>query len=278
MKSKQIFTTLLLVLVTNNLFAQTFRDRLLPTEERFGFHQDDYWTWCGSVIKGDDGKYHMFASRWSKKLSFEIYWLTNSEIVHAVSDKPEGPFTFSDVVLPPRGEQFWDGKMTHNPAIRKCGDTYLLYYTGTTYKGDMPDENHLITADSPKKLDAHQHERIGLATAKSPYGPWTRSDKPILDVVPNSWEQYLVANPSPYVFEDGRVMLYYKGVEKLKKHAIGVAFADNWTGPYKRMSDKPFEMGIGGEDPTIRFENGKYHALLLDHHRKFSDKEIYYAQ
>jgi len=44
------------------------------------------------------------------------------------------------------------------------------------------------------------------------------------------------------------------------------------------MSDKPFEMGIGGEDPTIWFENGKFHALLLDHDRKFSDKEIYYAQ
>jgi alpha-L-fucosidase len=278
MSTKKILIPVLLILLVNCLFAQTFRDRILPTEERFGFHQDDYWTWCGSVIKGDDGKYHMFASRWSKKLSFEIYLLTNSEIVHAVSDKPEGPYTFSDVVLPPRGEQFWDGKMTHNPAIRKCGDTYLLYYTGTTYKGDMPDESHLITADSPKKLDAHQHERIGLATAKSPYGPWTRSDKPILDVVPNSWEQYLVANPSPFVFEDGRVMLYYKGVEKLKTHAIGVAFADNWAGPYKRMSNKPFEMGIGAEDPTIWFENGKFHALMLDHDRKFSDKEIYYAQ
>jgi len=278
MEIKKIFIVLLFVTATNFLFAQNFRDRLLPTEEKFGFHQENYWTWCGSVIKGEDGKYHMFASRWSKKLSFELYWLTNSEIVHAVSDKPEGPYSFSDVVLPPRGEQFWDGKMTHNPAIRKYGDTYLLYYTGTTYKGDMPDENHLITVDSPKKLDAHQHERIGLATAKSPYGPWTRSDKPILDVVPNSWEQYLVANPSPFVFEDGRVMLYYKGVEKLKTHAIGVAFANNWAGPYKRMSDKPFEMGMGAEDPTVWYEDGKFHAMMLDHNHKFSEKEIYYAQ
>lgn len=230
---KKITLLVISLSLFNVLNAQSFRDRVQPTEESFGFHQDDYWTWCGSVIKGDDGKYHMFASRWPKSLTFELYWLTNSEIVHAVSEKPEGPYTFSDVVLSPRGEAFWDGKMTHNPAIRKCGDTYLLYYTGTTYKGDMPDSNHLITEKSPKKLDAHQHERIGLATAKSPYGPWTRSDKPILDVVPNSWEQYLVANPSPYVFEDGRVMLYYKGVEKLKTHAIGVAFADNWAGPYK---------------------------------------------
>lgn len=268
----------LMLLLEFPVSAQPFRERILPTEEKFGFHQDDYWTWCGSVIKGEDNKYHMYASRWTKKLSFEIYWLTNSEIVHAVSDKPEGPYSFSDVVLAPRGEQYWDGKMTHNPAIRKIGNTYLLYYTGTTYKGDMPDENNLITAESEKKLDAHQHERIGLATATSPYGPWTRRDKPILDVVPNSWEQYLVANPSPFVFEDGKVMLYYKGVEKLKTHAIGLAIADNWAGPYKRISDKPFEMGIGAEDPTIWFENGQFHALMLDHDRKFSEKEIYYAQ
>lgn len=269
-----IISILFLALHTN---AQTFRNRLLPTNENFGFNQKDYWTWCGSVIKGDDGKYHMFASRWPKSLSFNIYWLTNSEVVHAVSDKPEGPYTFSDVVLPPRGDQYWDGKMTHNPAIRKYGDTYLLFYTGTTYKGAMPDSAHQITSESPQKLEAHQHEKIGLATSKSPYGPWTRSDTPILDVVPNSWEQYLVSNPSPLVFEDGRVMLYYKGVEKLKKHAIGVAYADNWVGPYKRKTDKPIEMCIGAEDPTIWQEDGKFHSLMLDHDRKFSEKEIYYA-
>ncbi len=278
MKIKQTLLWIAILIISLNANAQTFRNRLQPTNENYGFNQKDYWTWCGSVIKGEDGKYHMFASRWPKSLSFNLYWLTNSEIVHAVSDKPEGPYSFSDVVLAPRGEQYWDGKMTHNPAIRKCGDTYLLFYTGTTYKGEMPDSTHPITAESTLKLEAHQNERIGLATSKSPYGPWTRSDKPILDVVPNSWEQYLVSNPSPYVFEDGRVMLYYKGVEKLKTHAIGVAFADHWAGPYKRKSDKPFDMGIGAEDPTIWFEEGKFHALMLDHDRKFSDKEIFYAQ
>jgi alpha-L-fucosidase len=254
-----------------------FRERLLPTSESYGFRMDDYWVWCGSVIKGDDGKYHMFASRWPQSLSFGPHWLTNSEVVHAVSDTPEGPFSFSDVALPPRGEEFWDGKMTHNPAIRKYGDTYLLYYTGTTYHGAMPDANHPVTNESPLKQEAHRNERIGLAVSKSPYGPWKRYDRPILDVVPNSWEQYLVANPAPFVFEDGRVMLYYKGVEQLGKHAVSVAFADHWSGPYERLSDKPLNMGIGAEDPTIWYEDGMFQALMLDHGRKFSDKGIYYA-
>lgn len=254
-----------------------FRERLLPTDANSGFRMDGYWIWCGSVIKADDGKYHMFASRWSNEVSFAPHWLTNSEVVHAVSDTPEGPFHFSDVALPPRGETYWDGRMTHNPAIRKHGDTYLLYYTGTTYHGDMPDAAHPISKDSPKKIEAHRNERIGLAVSKSPYGPWKRFDEPILDVVPNSWEQYLVANPAPFVFDDGRVMLYYKGVEALGKHAVSVAFADHWSGPYKRISSKPLNMGIGAEDPVIWYEEGRFHALMLDHGRKFSDKEIYYA-
>lgn len=254
----------------------SFQDRLLPAPLDGGFKMDDYWIWCGSVIKGEDGKYHMFASRWPKSLSFSPHWLTNSEVVRAVSDKPQGPYKFQEVVLPPRGENFWDGKMTHNPVICKSGDTYLLYYTGTTYRGDMPTAANPTTEDSPLKLDAHRHERIGLATSKSVFGPWLRRDKPILDVRPNSWEQYLISNAAPFVAPDGKIYLFYKGVEKLRKHAIGLAVAESFEGPYIRASDKPFPLGLDAEDPTVWFENGKYHMLLLDCGRKYSNKEIFY--
>jgi hypothetical protein len=186
---------LLLALLSAALFAQTneFHDRLLPAPMDGGFRMDGYWVWCGSVIKGGDGKYHMFASRWPKTTGFGPYWLTNSEIVHAVSDKPAGPYKFSEVALPPRGSEFWDGQMTHNPAIRKYKDTYLLYYTGTTYNGIRPGPNNRVTDETPLTIYAHEHERIGLATSRSPYGPWKRLDKPILDAAKSSWEQYLRA-------------------------------------------------------------------------------------
>ncbi len=255
----------------------SFRARLMPAPLDGGFRMDDYWVWCGSTIKGDDGKYHMFASRWPKGFAFSPHWLTNSEIVHAVSDTPQGPYKFSDVALAPRGAEFWDGKMTHNPAIRKSGDTYLLYYTGTTYKGEMPTPANPTTETSDLKLDAHRHERIGLATSKSPYGPWKRLDKPILDTVPNSWEQYLVSNAAPLVLKDGRVMLYYKGVEKLRVNAIGLAIATCPTCEYKRVANNPLNMGIGAEDPFIWQEDGEFRALMLDHDKKYSNKEIFYA-
>lgn len=258
--------------------GENFHSRLLPTKYENGFRMDGYWVWCGSSIKGDDGKYHIFASRWSNSTGFGPYWLTNSEIVHAVSDTPEGPYKFSDVALPPRGAEFWDGQMTHNPAIRKYGDTYLLYYTGTTYKGARPSKENPVTDGSPLEIEAHTQERIGLATSKSPFGPWKRLDEPILDVVPNSWEQYLVSNAAPVVMKDGKVWLYYKGVEKLRVHAIGLATADCPTCEYKRVSTQPLNMGIGAEDPFIWQENGKFKALMLDHEKRYSpDKEIFYA-
>lgn len=287
-KSTASFLFLILLLILSSSAAAqtnssagtdsvTFRDRLLPAPVGGGFRMDDYWIWGGSAIKGKDGKYHLFASRWPKVLSFGPHWLTNSEIVHAVSDSPEGPYKFVEVALPPRGENFWDGRMTHNPTIRKYGDTYLLFYTGTTYKGPAPTADNPTTETSALKLEAHYNERIGLATSKSVYGPWQRYDKPVLDVRPGKWDSLLVSNAAPVIMPDGKVYLFYKGVSQLRHHAISVAVADNYLGPYKRLTDEPFDLGVDAEDPTIWYENGKYHALMLDTGRKYSDKEIYYC-
>src|SRR5688572_1210679 len=60
-----------------------------------GFEMEGYWVWCTSVLKGDDGQYHMFASRWPKRLPFHPGWMVGSEVVHATAKSPEGPYKFS---------------------------------------------------------------------------------------------------------------------------------------------------------------------------------------
>ena len=41
-------------------------DRIAPAPVGGGFAQEDHWVWGSSVVKGDDGKFHMFVSRWPK--------------------------------------------------------------------------------------------------------------------------------------------------------------------------------------------------------------------
>ena len=49
------------------------------------------WTyWDGKIIKGPDGKHHLFASRWAGTSDF--YQWGSSRAVHAVSDTPIGPY------------------------------------------------------------------------------------------------------------------------------------------------------------------------------------------
>ena len=74
----------------------------------------------------------MFVSRFPKKLPFHPGWMVASEIVHAVSDIPQGPYRFSDIALPARGAQYWDGRSTHNPRILKQNGKYYLIYMGST--------------------------------------------------------------------------------------------------------------------------------------------------
>ena len=87
--------------------------RLGKAIETPAFESEGYWSWGSSVVKGDDGKYHMFVSRFPQSLPFHPGWMVASEIVHAVSDVPQGPYQFSEVALPARGAQYWDVRSTH---------------------------------------------------------------------------------------------------------------------------------------------------------------------
>ncbi|OGV63037.1 MAG: glycosyl hydrolase family 43 [Lentisphaerae bacterium RIFOXYA12_FULL_48_11] len=213
---------------------------------------EEYWVWCGSVIKGEDGKYHMFSSRWPKKYPFFEGYVFYSEVVRASSEKPEGPYKFEEVVLPVRGEQFWDGRMTHNPTIHKSGDTFLLYYIGSTYTGDAPGVDELKSGKA-KLGRSYDNIRIGLATSRSVRGPWQRRDRPILEPRPGKWDGKVVTNPAACVRKDGSVLLVYRS-NTPQGLRLGVTRATTFEGPYERISDEPILKLEGGnfvEDPFI---------------------------
>jgi hypothetical protein len=216
----------------------SFINKLLPAPLNGGFYLPNHWIWGASVIKGEDGKYHSFASKVPGDLTFTPHWCTNSVIVRGVADNPEGSFKYEEEVLPDRGKEYWDGMMTHNPTIHKFEDTYLLFYIGTTYNYEKPSAEN--PADREKYKEARANQRIGIATSQSVYGPWQRSEEPALQPRTHKWDALMTTNPAPCLRDDGSILLVYNSTpsqEGLLK--LGVAFADNYRSPFRRLSDEP---------------------------------------
>ncbi len=253
---------------------EAFIDQLLPSVKRGGFEMEDYWVWGASVIEGEDGKYHMFASRWPKKYPFFNGYIFYSEIVRAVSDQPEGPFEFQEVVMKKRGSGFWDGKMTHNPTIHKSGDTYMLFYIGTTFNEDapIPDVLQEPVSEEIKKFknDVYSRIRIGVATSKSVFGPWTRMDEPVLKPRPGKWDDNVTTNPAPCVADDGSILLVYRSNVSGKGTRLGVAKAEKPGAPFKRIRDDYMEFHV--EDPYIWWVKDHYEMIAKDQSGTLTDE------
>lgn len=247
----------------------SFANAFLPAPCDGGFSMEGYWVWCGSVIKAEDGLYHMFASRWPKTLPFHPGWGMESEIVRATSKTPEGPYTFAEVVLGYRGPEYWDGRCAHNPSIQKHGDTYVLFYVGSTHPYARVPHDGSLNQLSYQWICARSNKRIGIATSKSITGPWLRRDAPILDVRADAYDNFFTSNPAPCINPDGSCLLIYKTRSYLKAPfasdetfgamALGAAYAPRYDGAYQRLTDKPlFDIKQGVlEDPFIwRTEKG----------------------
>ena len=119
-------------------------------------------------------------------------------------------------------------------------------------------------------LTAHRNQRIGLASAPAPEGPWTRLDRPILDPRPGEWDGLITTNPAPCVLSDGRVLLIYKSTRfRGDLLRFGAAQADDYTGPYVRLSERPIldfdATGDHVEDPyTWQGEDGGFEMIMKD--------------
>ena len=241
-----------------------FIDRIRAAPRGGGLAMEGYWVWCGSVIRGDDGRFHMFAARWPKRYPFFDGYRLYSEIVHATSDKAEGPYVVCGAALPPRGEHYWDGRMTHNPAILRRGDTYLLFYIGTTWTGPEVGPGEL--GSSSKPAESYAGIRIGLATSRSLYGPWERRDEPILSPRTGKWDGSVVTNPAPCILEDGRILMLYRA-NTPQGLRIGATAAASVTGPFLRLSDEPV-LRLGGdhfvEDPFVWWSGRGLELLAKD--------------
>ena len=211
----------------------SLRERLQPVSRDSGFRMPGYFVWCGSAIKVG-ATYHLFAARWPEATKFPEGYRQHSEIVRATAARPEGPYTFQEVVIGARAAGRWDAGMAHNPAIYRVGDRFVLFYIGSDVGAS--------------------YRQIGCATAPAITGPWTRSDQP-LDLGCASDAN----NPSACFEADGNLKLVWR----TKDLRVCISTATNYAGPYQ-LANTNLWPAARLEDFFFFKQGDRWHLLCED--------------
>jgi MYXO-CTERM domain-containing protein len=188
--------------------------------------------WDGKIIKGPDGKYHLFGSRWDQAGGHAGY--PNSVAIHAVSDAVLGPYVDQGICYPDN-----EGGKGHNVTAIAMSDGRYGIVVSDTRPGD-------------------------LFIASSLEGPWAFQGHIPIDSNGHTTTR-LTDNMSIMQRPDGRYMIVPLG-------GFVMISDTGITGPYKVVTDNIFPQNVPGypsatrEDPVVWFSGGQYHVLVDDYH------------
>jgi len=250
----------------------------LPAAARTAFEQKElaphvlvdpeHYCWGMAVIKWSDGKYHGYYARWPKRYG-HAGWMTDCEIAHAVSDKPEGPFKTVGIAIESRNAHGWDIVNAHNPAICVANGKIHLYYIANKLRDDFN-----VTAEHPYPTDdwlknnrhdiVRNRQCIGVATADHPAGPFVRAKTPVVEP-DNVLFKNIAVNPA-VTYQNGKFVMIAKGDDVQKKGWFRiqlVGHADKAEGPFT-FQKKPIYMKAQTEDACIWYDQmaKRYHSLI----------------
>lgn len=253
-----------------------------PVPRAAVFREPGYHLWDPSVVRGDDGLYHLYYSRWPSSLGFDA-WCTHAEIAWATATTHEGPYTFRGLALPARGADFWDGHSVFNTNVVRIGSRYYLYYTGNRGTAEWSPERP-IQPYSEEWWTHRNRQRIGVAVADSPAGPWIRLDQPLLDTGPSSGHT-IINVPNIVLKPEGGYRLYYKTLAEGPGRFGGGVFhygadSDSPLGPFVRhpqpvvnknelMPEVKTRFDFHIDDHFEWFQDDRYYAIVKDHDAPF---------
>jgi len=226
------------------------------TYEGITVDDPEHWYWCVSPILDQEGKTHLFCSRWPAEDRMDG-WFNKSEIVHFIGDTPTGPFEYLETVLCNENlpDKTWQ-LSPHNPQIYQFGEDYALIYIVQDTR--MP----------PKKLSM----KTGLMYSKSINGPWkfAGNDGIVVQQVTDDeshWTYFShlgTDNPAMTKIEDTYYIFFKSGQQANDTMHYGYATSKKLEGPY-RMCDKPKMDNIHYiEDATCFQVNGNVYLLTTD--------------
>ncbi|WP_346238460.1 glycoside hydrolase family protein [Niabella insulamsoli] len=222
------------------------------------FKTEGYYNWCPSILKTEDGVYHLFYSTWKKEYGFGG-WLTRCEIAHATSENPTGPWKPVGTVLQGAGKGHWDAITAHNPKIKYFEGKYYLYYVSTNL-GDKAYTEEEITQTGqtfyshPNWAILRKNQRTGVAVADNINGPYKRMDHPLIE--PSGPITTITVNPAITQGKDGRYFLIVKGDKPNETRFIrnqAIAIGDSPIGPFK-IQPEPVIDYLDTEDISMWYD------------------------
>eukprot|EP01052_Picozoa_sp_SAG31_P037933 SAG31_NODE_4979_length_2823_cov_1.415198_1_plen_803_part_01 len=177
--------------------------------------QQSTWTWGAAGVQDEKGLYHWFVTQWKNHCPMTYpSFLTETHIVHVTSERPEGPYTEQEEVVPSAaGNPVYSGQA-------KDG-THLLYFTNYRYTGAVRNCSNTSAAARPGagSLTAPASAPLppgckacGIHLAKSKSlsaGRWT-IEYDVAHGAARHWDNCSLTNPGPTLLPNGTVVMLFK--------------------------------------------------------------------
>ena len=212
---------------------------VFPRDPKNGLEDETMKRWCywdGQIIRGQDGKYHMFASRWDQARGHSGWF--GSQAVHAVADNVTGPYADRGLTWPDD-----QGGKGHNV-------TALV----------MPDGRYAIVVSETRPGD--------VFVSRSLEGPWELLGS--IKVDPNGFGAVRMSNLSIMVRPDGNYMIVPRsGAIWLSKDGILGPYKVQGPSVYPQVAGLPLR---NLEDPVVWYSGGLYHIVV----NGWSDRKAYH--
>lgn len=213
----------------------------------------DYFYWCISPIDDEEGRTHLFVSRWKAKHSYGDGmngWKHICEIAHCVGDSAEGPFQVTDVAL--SNANLPPGQFApHNGRIKRIDGKYCLIY---------------ITQGGASQKE----QKICMAASDSLYGPWEllgeEKDGIVLRADAEGWtaDSWLGVDNPDIIKINGKYVIYFKAGKDLTSTRYGYAVSDRLDSGYVKHSE-PITDNVSYIEDVNAFEmDGKICLLTTD--------------
>jgi hypothetical protein len=214
-----------------------------PRDPKNGLEDETmtHWNyWDGKIIKGADGKYHMFASRWDQSKGHGGWY--DSKAVHAVSDKLIGPYIDQGLCWPDN-----QGGKGHN-------------VTALT----LPDGRYAIVVSETRPGD--------VFVSKSLDGPWEQLGS--IQVAPGQYSGLgAMSNVSIMARPDGDFEIVPRsGAVLISKTGVLGPYVVQGPSIYPNLPGLP-QHSLGNlEDPVVWYSDGLYQIVV----NNWSDRRAYH--